>query len=189
MENPVIQSTGNVGSINTATPHVSAGGPHAFDSTRVMAPVANALGMTIDDLDKALDGGQTLNKIAAARGVARGDLIGAIKQGIHDATAEGGMVTSDGSTSAATGQLDKTVESIANGTIGTSRRHRHRHLANHPNTARLNKTSKMLHMTSTDLVATLKSGTSLTDLATRQGVSPDAAHQTVTNGMILNASA
>ena len=177
----------SIGSTNTANIQVSTGGAASFDPTKAMTPVAKALGMSVDDVNKALDNGQTLNRLASAHGISHDELIDAITQGLHDTTAAE-PARSEASSSSAADRLAKMAEGIANSTIGSTHRHRHRPLNNHPNTALLHKTSKMLHMTSTDLVAALKNGTTLTDVANRQGVSAEVVHQAIRNGMILNTN-
>jgi uncharacterized protein YidB (DUF937 family) len=53
-----------------------------------MAKVADALGLSSDDLKTALKSGKSLNEVAEEQGVSHDDLITAIKQGRPDAATE-----------------------------------------------------------------------------------------------------
>jgi hypothetical protein len=52
-------------------------------TTTLLSGVANLLGTTTDDLIKSLQGGQSLNDLAAAKGISQDDLLATIKQGLQ----------------------------------------------------------------------------------------------------------
>ena len=68
------------------------GGPGSEDRMQgAMTGAAQLLGMTPQDLAAAVDGGQSLSGIAAAKGVSQSDLLGAITKGIQQTSAQGSI--------------------------------------------------------------------------------------------------
>ena len=62
---------------------------------QTLGPVAQLFGMTTDQLDQALQGGESLTDIAAGKGISQADLTAAIKQGIQQAQPPGSAPLSD----------------------------------------------------------------------------------------------
>lgn len=78
------------------------------DMQAMFAPVASKLGMSDDELKTALRSGTTLLELAADKGVARDDLLSALKEGIAAAKPEGAPELS-------VEQIDEMAEAIASG--------------------------------------------------------------------------
>jgi len=162
-----------------------------FDRRKMMAPVADLLGMSQDELRVALKGGQTLDKLAASKGISHSDLVAAIKKGLQDARPNGAS-DADGDN-----DIDKVAENIATGKVGGHHHHDHTNRtaaaaaagAASADATMLDNVSSLLKMSSGDLVNALTKGTSLADIAKQQGVSSDAVLQTVGKGMILKTYA
>jgi uncharacterized protein (DUF433 family) len=156
------------------------GGP---DPQTMMAPVAERLGMSVDDLQSALSGGTTLDQLATAKGVSHDDLLAAIKHGLEAArpadAPEGASGVFD---------LDAMAESIASGTPpppppGGVHGGRPPHGVNQADTQTLDSIASLLDMTSDDLVGALADGTSLADLAAQHDVSASALLDAIGNGL------
>ena len=101
----MIQSTN---ALSTAPSMMAAPGA-SFDRRKMMAPVADLLKMSPDELRAALKGGQTLDKLAASKGISHADLVAAIKKGLQDARPNGAS-DPDGDN-----DIDKVAENIATG--------------------------------------------------------------------------
>jgi len=181
----MIQSTNAL----STSPSMMAGQGAQFDRRKMMAPVADLLKMSPDELRAALKGGQTLDKLAASKGISHADLVAAIKKGLQDARPNGAS-DPDGDN-----DIDKIAESIATGKAGGHHEHQHNHRAapgggaTNADANMLDNVSSLLKMSSSDLVDALTKGTSLADIAKQQGVSSDAVLQTVGKGMILKTYA
>lgn len=163
-----------------------------FDPNKAMAPVAQALGMSIDELRAARRDGKTLDQLAAGKGVSHTDLVAAIKQGLKDAGGHGPGGVQAASSTSTIDPLDRIAEDIATG-MGPGGPHGAHHRppmgVNNPNTDILTNVSSLLKMSSDDLVAALTNGTSLADLAKQRGVGTDDLLKTVGTGMVLRTNA
>ena len=172
----MIQNTTAMRPMTAVTPSP----PRTFDRNKALAPVAKLLDMSVDELNRALKDGKTLDKIAASKGVAHTDLVAAIKEGLQDSQPSG----------KAAGELDKVAEDLAS---GKGHRAHHHHgpppAANRADTGALATVSSMLDMSSSDLVDALTSGTSLVDLALQHGVSSESLLLAAGRGMVLNTVA
>lgn len=185
--NPISSSA--ISTVASANPMMLAR-PTPQDRTKAMSPVADALGMTVDELGTALRGGTSLNQLAVSKGLSHDQLINAIKTGMQAVAPKGkthaGRVSGGGDPDG--DGDDDAAEAIASGReAGAATRPQLG--VNAPNTALVDKVSSMLQMSASDLVDQLRSGTSLGDLAKSKGVSPDALLQTVGKGMVLNTYA
>lgn len=147
----MIQSTAGLATNATNLPPTTVP-PARFDRTKAMAPIAQTLGMSVDDLNQALQGGQTLNQLATDEGISHTDLINAIKPGLRDAK----PTVSNGSAASATDAtsgLDKLAEAIASRKSRGAHKLGHHHATNNnPNAGLLNHISKMLDMTSSSFL-------------------------------------
>jgi hypothetical protein len=85
---------------------------------QAMAPVADLLGLTPDQLQQQLQSGQTLGGLASAKGISHSDLVSAIQNGLQ-AAAPAGKTPPAG-----------LAEKIADGTV--KHHHRHHHAAQQP---------------------------------------------------------
>ena len=162
-----------------------------MDQSKLMAPVADLLGMKPDELKQALAGGKTLNQLATDKGVSHGDLINAIKQGLQSARptkagkASGAVSDPDGDGDDDAGKM---AEKIAAGQ-GPGGGRRAEGAGAPANSQMLDDVASMLKMSSTDLTSALTKGTSLADLAKQQDVSPDSLLSAVGRGMVLKTYA
>ena len=186
----MIQSTNAL----STSPSMMAGQGAQFDRRKMMAPVADLLKMSPDELRAALKGGQTLDKLAASKGISHADLVAAIKKGLQDARPNGAS-DPDGDNDI-DNDIDKVAENIATGKAGGRHDHQHNQRATSAgggtasaDANMLDNVSSLLKMSSSDLVDALTKGTSLADIAKQQGVSSDAVLQTVGKGMILKTYA
>jgi hypothetical protein len=57
--------------------------PPTTSTTTLLSGVADLLGTTTDDVITSLQGGESLNDLASAKGVSRDDLLATIKQGLQ----------------------------------------------------------------------------------------------------------
>lgn len=159
------------------------------DMDTVMAPVAEKLGMSVDQLKSSLAQGTTLDRIATSKGVSHTDLVAAIKQGLESAKPAAAPSGASG-----VFDIDAVAESIASGTrppappAGGPPPGGGPHGANQADDATLDAVSQLLKMSSDDLVSALTNGTSLSDLATKQGVSTSALLDTLGQGMVVNTT-
>ena len=166
----------------------------------ILDPAATKLGMSVDDLKKALKQGTTLSKLAADKGVSHLDLVSTIKQGLISAGVpqatpiprRGKAGANDGDTDD-TGdnvELQKLAQEIATGTSPKAAKSSKRTpLVNEPDTRALGRLSDLLQMQPKELVASLTAGAKLTDLADAKGVSSDQVLASVTAGMVLRTTA
>lgn len=164
--------------------------PQGPDPQTMMQPVADLLGVSTTDLKSSLDSGQTLDQLAAAKGVSHDDLIAAIKAGLQDSTPQGVGSTTAASGTTATFDLDALAEDIASGVRPqgpqgpppgpppTGR--------NNNDQDALSAVSDLLDMTTDELVTSLTSGTSLRDLASAKGVSSDQLLDALSEGMVVD---
>jgi hypothetical protein len=88
--------------------------------TQAMAPTAELLGMTTDDLKTSLQSGSTLADLASQKGVSSTDLINSIEEGMKAAAPEGAKAP-------AQTQLDQMANNIANGKRPGGGGHGHHH--------------------------------------------------------------
>ena len=63
--------------------------PPRPDMSKMMAPVAQKLGVSTDDLQSELKSGKSLSDIAQSKGVSHDDLVSAIEQGMQDGAPQG----------------------------------------------------------------------------------------------------
>ena len=163
----------------------------------ILDPAATKLGMSVDDLKKALKQGTSLSKIAADKGVSHLDLVNTIKQGLISAgvpqaptlTGRAKAAPSDKDTEGDV-ELQKLAEEIATGTSPKPAKQAKRApMVNEPDHRALDKLADLLKMRPQELVKSLTAGAKLTDLAGAKGVSSDQALATVTTGMVLRTNA
>ena len=62
--------------------------PPTTSTTTLLSGVADLLGTTTDDVITSLQGGESLNDLASAKGVSRDDLLATIKQGHQSGTGQ-----------------------------------------------------------------------------------------------------
>ena len=88
---------------------------------QVMDSVGKRLGMSTDDLQAALKGGQSFSDIAQQKGISQDDLLTAIKQGLQQNAQGAGGATTGGANGSSS--LDDLAKKIA----GHHRHHGHHH--------------------------------------------------------------
>ena len=144
-----------------------------------MDAAAKLLGMSTTDLRTALQSGQSLASLASSKGITQDALTSAMATAIEQANPN---VTADQATKLATqiatrtrptqppAQQPATQDPAATDTTGTTATHGHHH-HHHGGAAAMDAASKLLGMSTTDLTSALKSGQSLTWIASSKGVS------------------
>ncbi len=168
------------------------------DDTKMLSPVADKLGMSVSDLKTAMQNGTTLDSLATSKGVSHADLVGAIKEGLVAGKPSDAPELS-------TAQLDEMAESMATGAMsgpggaggpgGADGAGRPmgppppRHGENQADSTTLDSVATLLEMSTTDLLESLTSGTSLSQLAKDQGISADALLDAISSGMVVDTTA
>lgn len=176
----------------------------------VLSPVAQRLGMGLDDLKRELEQGTSLSAVAASRGVSRDELIEAVKQGL--AAAEplrpGGPAAPDRQVRP---PIDRVAEAIARGDmpalpavgppsqagLDTSTHQGTQHGGNRHGggtsgrgdrgAAPLTKVASMLDMPESAVADALRSGSTLGQLAERADVNFAILLRSVSDGMLYDA--
>lgn len=156
------------------------GGP---DMNTMMAPVADTLGMSVEELQWTLTGGTTLDEIASTKGVSHDDLLAAIKQGLEAAKPADAPEGTSG-----VFDLDAMAESIAAGTPpppppGEAHGGRPPHGVNQADAQTLDSIASLFDMTSDDVISALTAGTSLAELAAQHDVSASALLDAIGSGL------
>lgn len=164
------------------------GGPN-MDT--VLAPVADLLGTTTANLQTSMRSGQTLDSLADAAGVSHDDLVAAITAGIdQDRSTQGlGGATPTGEVFdvSAIAEAMATGVAPAGGPSGPPPPPPV-HGVNSADDDLLQSVASALDLSTDDLVSALMDGTSLSDLATRQGVSMTTVLDTLGRGMVVNTT-
>jgi hypothetical protein len=170
--------------------------PKGPDPEKLMAPVADTLGMTTTELRTAMESGSTLQQLATSKGISHTDLVAAVKAGLEAARPDGASATGATSASAgtaATGKvfdLDALAESIASGQRPEGPQgmppSQQVHGRNSNDQQSLDKLSSLLDMSSDDLVSALRNGTSLSDLASQHGVDANRLLDVLSSGMVMD---
>jgi hypothetical protein len=163
-----------------------AGRPGRPDMAKAMAPVADELGMTGDELRDALRGGSTLDQLASANGVSHQDLVSAITKGLQEtrpANAPAGV------------DLSKMAEDIASGVRGPGHHGGHHHRAEQAGTdgvdpsANLGALADLVGVDETALRDGLQAGTSISDILKANGVDEAALAQRFLQGKVVDTYA
>lgn len=178
---------GRAGSVG-GPPRGGHGGPN-MDT--VLSPVADLLGTTTANLQASMRSGQTLDSLAEAAGVSHDDLVAAITAGIdQDRSAQGIAAT------VPTGEVfdvSALAEAMATG-VGPAGGPSGPppsppvHGENSADDDLLQSVASALDLSTDDLVSALMEGTSLSDLATTQGVSMTTILDTLGRGMVVNTT-
>jgi hypothetical protein len=84
-----------IGSVSQTLASASVDQSRQVRMSDTLGPVAQLFGMTTDQLQQALQSGQSLSDIASSKGVSPTDLLSAIKQGIQQAQPNGAPPLSD----------------------------------------------------------------------------------------------
>ena len=166
----------------------SATGASSVQATRhhrhdPMAKVADALGMSSDDLKKELRGGKSLNDVATEKGVSHDDLIAAIKQG--------GTMS------------DPDAEKIASATGTPPPRAKGAHHGGHHAKAaapkgensglqdddKLDQVSQLLQMSTGDVSGQATSASGLVNLFQSKGVDLSSLRNVLDNGDLVDVAA
>jgi uncharacterized protein YidB (DUF937 family) len=149
-----------------------------------MDAAASLLGMSASDLRTALRGGQSLSSIASSKGVSQDQLVAAMSTAIQQANP--GM-SADRATNVATAIATRTPPAGGGpggavapppgtdaagqtGPAGAGHGHHHRH---HAMAAAMQAAATTLGLSADQLASSLKSGQSLSALASSKGVSQD----------------
>jgi uncharacterized protein YidB (DUF937 family) len=166
-----------------------------------MDAAAKLLGMSTTDLRTALQGGQSLASIASSKGVSQDDLTAAMSKALQQANPN---MTADQAAKMATAIATRTRTTAPQATstdpatqdptaaTGTSATQGHHHHHHGGGAAAMDAASKLLGMSTTDLTTALKSGQSLSSIATSKGVSQSdltAAMATAIQGSNPNITA
>jgi hypothetical protein len=164
----------------------AAGRPGRPDMSKAMAPVADALGMSGDELRDALQGGTTLDQLASSKGVSHTDLVSAITKGLQDARPAGAPAGVD---------LSKLADDIASGVKGPGHHHGHHHRADKASagavdpSANLGALAGLVGVDETALRDGLQAGTSISDILKANGVDESALAQKFLQGQVIDAYA
>jgi hypothetical protein len=162
------------------------GRPGRPDMATAMAPVADELGMTGDELRDALRAGSTLDQLASAKGVSHQDLVSAITKGLQDARPAGAPAGVD---------LSKMAEDIASGVRGPGHHGGHHHHAQRAASgavdpsANLNALADLVGVDATALRDGLQQGTSLSDILSANGVDESQLAQKFLPGTVVDTYA
>lgn len=164
------------------------------DDAKLLSPVADRLGMSVSELKTAMQGGSTLDQLAGTKGVSRADLVASIKEGLAAGKPAGAPELS-------TEQLDELAETISvgampgaggpggpGGPMGAPPAEAPRG-QNRADGDTVESVAKLLQMSTTDLLDSLTSGTSLSELAKDKGVSFQSLLDTVSSGMVIDTTA
>lgn len=166
-----------------------------------MDAAAKLLGMSTTDLRTALQSGQSLTSLASSKGISQDDLTAAMSKAIQQANPN---MTADQATKMATAIATRTRPTAPqatatdaatqdpNAATGTSATHGHHHHHHGGGAAAMDAASTLLGMSTADLTSALKSGQSLSSIATSKGVSQSdltAAMATAIQGSNPNVTA
>ncbi|HEX7591747.1 MAG TPA: hypothetical protein VF375_07335 [Candidatus Limnocylindrales bacterium] len=172
-----------------------------------MDAAAKLLGMSTTDLRTALQSGQSLLSLASSKGISQDDLTAAMSKALQQANPN---MTADQATKMATAIATRTRPTAPQATAtdpttqdpnaatptgaatGASATHGHHHHHHGGGAAAMDAASKLLGMSTTDLTTALKSGQSLSSIATSKGVSQSdltAAMATAIQGSNPNITA
>lgn len=155
---------------------VQAGGASAWKSRfeKAMDPVAKLFGMSDDELESDLRSGQSLAQIASAKGVSSDDLTTAVTQGLQSA----GISAPPGTDS------QTFVQNLINQPGGHHRHHHHKQADDSSTSGvssgvqqALGSLASAFGMNESDMLQSLQSGTTLSQLADQQGVSQESVAQ------------
>jgi lambda repressor-like predicted transcriptional regulator len=148
----------------------------------VLDSASKALGMDESDVQSALQGGTSLAALATQKGVSQDSLLTAIKDGLTQA----------GGVQAATGtSLDTAAQQIANRVPGQGGGHHHHHHGGGGGGKMkgvLDDVASALDTDPSTVQSSLANGTSLSALATQQGVSQDTLLTAIKAGLTQNGS-
>ena len=167
---------------------LSAIGSQQKRSHPAMDAAAKLLGMSASDLRTAMQSGQSLASIASSKGISQDALTAAMATAIQAANPS---VSADQATKVATAIATRTAPAGAppagappaggpppsddanssQSTSGTSAASAHRHHHHHGAAAATDAAAQTLGMSTADLISSLQSGQTLTDLAKSKGVS------------------
>lgn len=182
-------------------------GDHRPAPDAVLAPVAQRLGMGLDDLKRELEQGTSLSAVAASKGVSRDELVEAVKQGLAagESLRAGGPAGVDRQVRP---PIDRVAEAIARGDVpalppvsppgqaglDTSTRHGgNQHGggthggSNQKGSTPLSKLASILDMPETDVADALRSGSTLGQLAKGADVNFAVLLRAVSDGMLYDA--
>lgn len=158
--------------------------PPRPDPQKLLAPAAELLSMSVDELQAAKQSGTSLESIAADRGISRDDLLDALKEGIIAAKPEGAPSIEG------TARLDRLAESIAAGS-GPGRGDRPPPppppASSTETNGQLDALASLLDMSTEDLVESLLDGTSLNELAEENNASFSAIVSELERGLVFDS--
>ncbi|MDT5042013.1 MAG: hypothetical protein QOE51_2998 [Actinoplanes sp.] len=174
-------------SISAASPATSTAATYAtYKRQDPMAKVADALGLSKDDLKKQLKSGKSLADIATAQGVSHDDLITAIKAGLP----------SDASSSVNATAMAEKMATQKGGPQPPSGHHGH---GGHGGPKGLNtgvqdpdklqQLSQLLDSSTTDVSSSAASATDLVKLLKDKGVDLSALRNVLNSGDLVDVSA
>lgn len=161
--------------------------PPQLDPQQLLSPVADALGMSVSDVQSAMKDGATLQQLASAKGVSESELLDAVKDGLVAARPEGAPSIEG------TSRLDEMAAAIVSGRGPGGARGPAGPPPPPPNGANqaddqtLSDVASLLDMSTDDLLQSLLDGTSLRDLADQQGVSFASLRDAVGTGMVYDS--
>ncbi|WP_250009863.1 hypothetical protein [Actinoplanes sp. M2I2] len=145
-----------------------------------MAKVADALGLSSDDLKTALKSGKSLNDVAEEQGVSHDDLITAIKQGGSDAATE---ITDEMAEEIAStvGKPTPPPGAAPGGPKGENSCLR--------DSSKLSRLSELLNMDSSSVTSQATSASSLVSMLQSKGVDLTQLRSVLNSGDLLDVAA
>lgn len=162
--------------------------PPRMDMQAALAPVAETLGLSVEELQSRVGAGESLAQIAADAGVASGDLVAAVAEGLADAAPEGAPALS---AERLTGMATRIVEGGGPGGPGLPGGPPPGGAAGVGATAEdgLDRVAGALGLDAETLLARLGDGESLSSIAGSQGVDSGRVLDLLVTGLTVDRTA
>jgi lambda repressor-like predicted transcriptional regulator len=161
---------------------------HHHGTSPAMDAAATELGLSSSDLQQSLQSGTSLADLATQKGVSKTDLVSAIAQGMQ-AAAPANAPSNVNYTAIAQNIVDRPGQTGAPSSATSSSDPSS--TSTSPTTDPFSKVSSALGMSESDLLSSLESGTSLTDLLSQNGLSVQdlTAQLGTTQGVAVDTTA
>jgi DNA-binding phage protein len=172
-------------STSTSMAVTGAGRPGRPDMAKAMAPVADALGMSGDDLRTALASGKSLDQLASQQRLSHDDLVAAITKGLQETTPANAPADVD---------LSAMAERIASHVRGADgprhAGHAHRHATGAVDVSQgLSTLAGIVGLDESTLRQGLESGSDLSEVLRSSGIDQTALSQRLLQGSVVDAYA
>jgi DNA-binding phage protein len=169
----------------TSTSVTGGGRPGRPDVAKAMAPVADALGMSGDDLRTGLASGKSLDQLASQQGLSHDALVAAITKGLQETTPANAPADVD---------LSAMAERIASHVRGADgprhAGHAHRHATGAVDVSQgLSTLAGIVGLDESTLRQGLESGSDLSEVLRSSGIDQTALSQRLLQGSVVDAYA